>query len=137
MKRVLGFISVAGIYLLSASSALAVPGVAFSIAPGTGYETKTVDLSNIPSFIFSLLLVIGVVIAIAFLIYGGIKWALSGGDKAAVDAARKHIVAAIIGLVIIVTAFVIVGFVFQIIGIGNPLTKGFCIPTLTSPTCGL
>jgi len=134
MKKGLGFISAIGFYLLSAGSALAVaPGTLFSITPGTGYSTADVQLSNIPSFIFTLLLLVGVVISVAFLIYGGIKWVLSGGDKAAVDAARKHIVAAIIGLVIIITAFIIVGFVFQLIGVTDPTKGSFCIPTLTGP----
>lgn len=135
MKRALGFIPAAGAYLLSAGSALAVPGTSFSILPGTGYASTAIDLSKVPGFIFTLLLLVGVVIAVAFLIYGGIKWVLSGGDKAAVDAARKHIVAAIIGLVIIVLAFVIVSFVFQLLGVPNPLNGNFCIPTLTAPNC--
>jgi lysylphosphatidylglycerol synthetase-like protein (DUF2156 family) len=135
MKRTLAFISATGAYLISAGSALAFPGDAFSITPGTGYASAAIDLSKVPGFIFTLLLLVGVVIAVAFLIYGGIKWVLSGGDKAAVDAARKHIVAAIIGLVIVVLAFVIVSFVFQLLGVGNPLTGNFCIPTLAKPNC--
>ncbi len=128
MKKGLGFISATGIYLLTAGSAFA---QSFTISPGTGYAAAgSIKLENIPGFIVTLLLAVGVVVALAFLIYGGIKWILSGGDKAAVDAARKHIVAAIVGLVIVVTAFVILSFVFQLIGIGNPLTGSFCIPTL-------
>src|ERR1700690_2837108 len=120
MRKGLGFISATGVYLLAAGNALA---QTFTINPGTGYAAVgSISLANIPGFIITLLLAVGVVIALAFLIYGGIKWILSGGDKAAVDAARKHIVAAIIGLVIVVTAFVILGFVFQLIGITNPLT---------------
>ncbi len=134
MKKALGFISAASFYLLAASNAFA--QITVTIAPGTGYApTTSVNLGNIPSFILSLLLIVGVLVAVAFLIYGGIKWILSGGDKAAVDAARKHIVAAIIGLVIVVTAFVIINIVFQLIGISNPLTGKFCIPSLTNPTC--
>ncbi len=135
MKKGLGFISATGIYLLSAANAFAIPET-FTISPGTGYAAAgSIPLGNIPGFIITLLLAVGVVIALAFLIYGGIKWILSGGDKAAVDAARKHIVAAIIGLVIVVTAFVILSFVFQLIGIGNPLSGNFCIPSLTKPNC--
>jgi lysylphosphatidylglycerol synthetase-like protein (DUF2156 family) len=136
MKRTIAFISATGAYLLSVGGVFAAsPGTSFSITPGTGYATTGIELSSIPGFIFTLLLLVGVVIAVAFLIYGGIKWVLSGGDKAAVDAARKHIVAAIIGLVIIVLAFVIVSFVFQLLGVGNPLTGNFCIPTLMKPNC--
>jgi len=62
-------------------------------------------------------------VAVAFLIYGGIKWILSGGDKQAVESARNHIVAAIVGLVIVAGAFVIIGVVFKLLGQTNPITN--------------
>ncbi len=80
-------------------------------------------LTAIPQFIIQLLFVVGVIIAVAFLIYGGIKWVMSGGDKAGVEAARNHIVAAIVGLVIIAAAFVIIGIVFQLLGKTNPINN--------------
>ena len=39
------------------------------------------------------------------LIMGGIEWITSGGDKAKYEAARKRITAAIVGLVLIATAW--------------------------------
>lgn len=94
------------------------------------------SLENIPQFIIQLIFVIGIIIAIVFLIYGGIKWVLSGGDKTAVEAARNHIVAAIVGLVIIAGSFVIFSLVFQLLGAQNPiLGRALCIPTLKDPFC--
>lgn len=94
------------------------------------------SLENIPQFIIQLIFVIGILIAIVFLIYGGIKWVLSGGDKTAVEAARNHIVAAIVGLVIIAGSFVIFSLVFQLLGAQNPiLGRALCIPTLKDPFC--
>lgn len=94
------------------------------------------SLENIPQFIIQLIFVIGIVIAIVFLIYGGIKWVLSGGDKAGVEAARNHIVAAIVGLVIIGASFLIFSLVFQLLGAQNPiLGRALCIPTLKDPFC--
>ncbi len=107
---------------------------AISLTPPQG-AIQSVDISKIPQFIITLLFVIGIIIALAFLIYGGIKWIISGGDKAAVDAARKHIVAAIIGLVIVVTAFVILNFVFQILFGSTFNLNHLCIPSLSNPTC--
>lgn len=104
------------------------------ITPPPG-SIGNVPVENIPQFIITLLFVIGMVIAVAFLIYGGIRWVLSGGDKAKVEAARGHIVASIIGLVIIAAAFLIFSLVFQILGVRNPLTGGLCIPTLQDPFC--
>lgn len=104
------------------------------ITPPPG-SVGNVPIENIPQFIITLLFVIGIVIAVAFLIFGGIRWILSGGDKTRVDTARGHIVASIIGLVIIATSFLIFSLVFQILGVRNPLTGGLCIPTLQNPFC--
>ena len=90
---------------------------------------------SIPGFIkavINLLFVVAAVIAIVFLIYGGIRWILSGGDKAGVEAARNTIIAAIIGLVIVVLSYFILSVVFQFLGI--PLFTNFNIPTLTDPS---
>lgn len=52
-----------------------------------------------------------ILIALAFLIYGGIKWVTSGGDKTGVEEARNHVVAAIVGLVIIFLSYLIINLV--------------------------
>ncbi len=137
MKRSLGIITGFGFYLANLTSAYAVGGIGETVPLQTPTGSiGNIPLQNIPQFIITLLFIIGVLVAVAFLIYGGIKWILSGGDKAAVDAARKHIVAAIIGLVIVAGAFFILNVVFTVLGVSNPLSGGkFCIPSLTSPTC--
>ena len=62
-------------------------------------------------------LIIAAVIALAFLIWGGIKWITSGGDKAKVEAARSTIIAAIIGLIIAFLAFFILNLVLGLFGL--------------------
>lgn len=132
MRKIIGFIP-GLIALLNASVAFA-QGSNIAISPPQG-SIGDVDISKIPQFIVGLLFVVGVVIAIAFLIYGGIKWILSGGDKQAVESARNHIVAAIVGLIIVVGAFVILNLVIRIIT-GQPFDlNNLCIPSLTNPTC--
>lgn len=64
-------------------------------------------LGQIVTFAF----IVAIVIALAFLIYGGIKWTVSGGDKTALDEARNHIVAAIVGLVIVFLVYFILNLV--------------------------
>lgn len=73
------------------------------------------------------ILIIAVIIALFFLIYGGIKWILSGGDKTAVEAARQHIVAAIVGLCITLLAFFILNVIMGLFGL--TLTE-FKLPTV-------
>lgn len=65
----------------------------------------------------TIILVVAAVIALFFLIWGGIKWILSGGDKGKVEAARGTIIAAIVGLIIAFLAFFILNIVLGIFGL--------------------
>ena len=67
--------------------------------------------------IFNIIFIVVVILALAFLVYGGIKWITSGGDKAGVESARNMIVAALVGLVIAFLAYFIVGIIFQLFGL--------------------
>lgn len=78
---------------------------------------SNLDFSKVIQTIISLLLIAAVVIALIFLIYGGIKWVISGGDKTAVEGARNHIVGAIVGLAIALAAFFIIKIIGEIFGI--------------------
>lgn len=72
--------------------------------------------------------VIAIVIALAFLIWGGVKWITSGGEKTGVEEARNHVVAAVIGLIIVFLSFFILNLiVYFFTGVG--LTQ-ITIPTL-------
>lgn len=78
--------------------------------------------------IVTILLIAAVLIALFFLIWGGIRWITSGGDKGKVEEARKHIVAAIIGLIVAFLAYFILQLVLGFFGLSiNELT----LPTIT------
>lgn len=79
------------------------------------------------STLVTLAFIVATLIALAFLIFGGIKWITSGGDKAGVESARNMIVAALIGLVITFLSFLIINFLFTFFGLGS-------ISDLTLPT---
>lgn len=93
---------------------------------------KDVEPQNVVKFIINALILIGVIASLIFLIYGGIRWIISGGDKTAVDTARQHVVSAIIGLVIIVLSFVIINFVLFFLT-GRGLTSDLPLPSLRTP----
>lgn len=132
MRKTLGFFASSISYFLLTGSVFAQPKV--DIVPPIGSATS-ISVEKIPQFVVSILFVIGIVVAIAFFIYGGIKWILSGGDKTAVESARNHIVAAVVGLVIIIAAFFILSTVIQLIT-GQPFNlQHLCIPSLANPTC--
>lgn len=103
-----------------------------SAASGGGLNFNLLcDARLNPGFIGSvitLIFVIATLIALAFLIFGGIQWILSGGDKTKVEAARGTIVAALVGLVIVFLAFFIINFLLTIFGLNNLFN--ITIPTL-------
>ncbi|HSX40230.1 MAG TPA: hypothetical protein VLF68_01315 [Candidatus Saccharimonadales bacterium] len=80
--------------------------------------------------VISILFIIAVVIALFFLIVGGIKWITSGGDKAKVESARNTIVAAVVGLIIVFAAYFILRIV---VGIFIP---NFDLTNIRIPTIG-
>lgn len=126
LKKFLTTSSAIGAYLYSATLTLAVSNSTYSPPPGT--LNPDIDPTKIPQLGFSLLLYIAGALAIGYLMYGGIKWITSRGDKVAVESARRHIVAAVIGLVVVISAFFILQVVFRILGVQNPLNNG--LPTL-------
>jgi hypothetical protein len=69
------------------------------------------------AIINTLLFVIGAV-AVVMLVYGGIRYTISGGDQASVTAAKNTILYAVIGIIVAVMAYAIVNFVL------TAITKG-------------
>lgn len=56
-------------------------------------------------------------LALAFLILGGIKWITSGGDKHGVENARKTVIFAVIGLVVVFSSFLIINIVGKLFSV--------------------
>lgn len=63
------------------------------------------------------ILIIAAVISLFFLIYGGIKWIMSGGDKAKIGEARAMLTAAIVGLIITFLSYFILSIVLGFFGL--------------------
>ncbi|QQG40748.1 MAG: hypothetical protein HYV37_00245 [Candidatus Levyibacteriota bacterium] len=64
-------------------------------------------ISQLITFAF----VLAIIIALAFLIWGGIKWITSGGDKTGVEEARNHVIAAVVGLIIVFLSYFILNLI--------------------------
>jgi len=65
----------------------------------------------------TIILIIATVIALFFLLWGGLRWIFSGGEKGKVDEARKTIIAALVGLVITFLAYFILTIVLGFFGL--------------------
>lgn len=61
--------------------------------------------------------VIGFLFFFLIMIFGAIQWIMSGGDKAAVEAARSRITNAVIGIVILLSLFALVKALETLFGI--------------------
>jgi hypothetical protein len=77
------------------------------------------NFGGVVGSVLQLVFVISVVFALFYLIYGGFRWLVSTGDKANVSAAREHIVAAVIGLVVIFLAYFILNIILGFFGVGS------------------
>lgn len=134
LKKTAAFVS-SGIAYLS----LALPSFAqVSVDPcpkGQGNGTDfsglcNLDASNIGSVVsgvITVMLIGAAIISLFFLIWGGIRWITSGGDKGKVDSARQTIIASIIGLIIALLAFFIITVV---LGLFNLSLTNLTLPKL-------
>ncbi|NMC35872.1 hypothetical protein GYA49_02390 [Candidatus Beckwithbacteria bacterium] len=71
-------------------------------------------------------IILAAILTFAFLIWGGIQWITSGGDKAAYEAARGRITAALVGLAIVAAAWAVMKLVGYFFGVN---VFDFEIPT--------
>ena len=131
MKKLLGA-AASGITYLS----LALPALAqnddvldASVIEGTDQIiSPDTPIGAIVSFVVAFIIVIAFLAALFYIVIGAFQWITSGGDKEKVASARNHIVAAVIGLVVIALSFVIINVVIQALGLGD--LANLQIPTL-------
>ena len=131
MKKYISALSATGFYLLFAQSAFA-QGIINACPGGTSGFSGLCAFSfsgTLISSIINILFIVAIIIALIYLIWGGIKWIMSGGDKAALQQAREHVIAAIIGLVVVFLAYFIVTFVLNLFGLG--VGYNWTLPSLT------
>ncbi len=78
------------------------------------------NLSGAIPNILNILLFVAFIAALIFLIYGGIRWILSGGDKEGTGKAKGTVTAALIGLAIVLSSWLLINIVMSLFGIVNP-----------------
>lgn len=75
------------------------------------------DFGEMISNVLNIVLVIGVIAVLIYLIWGGLEWITSGGDKGKTESARNKITAAVIGLIILISAWAIFEFIQRLLGV--------------------
>jgi hypothetical protein len=89
-----------------------------SLAPSEGFASlNDVSFASFVRAAIVLVLVVAAIIFFFMLVFGGVKWITSGGDKGQTEAARNQITAALIGLVIVFSAWAILQIVGAFFGI--------------------
>jgi len=71
---------------------------------------------DIIQLIINLLFVFGIVVTLISVIYSGIQWIISTGEKQKLQNARNRLIYSLVGLIIILMAFLIINFIFTLIG---------------------
>lgn len=77
----------------------------------------TLEPANLISSLIKLALIIAAVVFFFWLVLGGIKWIMSGGDKTKTEEARSQITAALVGLVIVFSAWAIAQLINALFGV--------------------
>lgn len=77
------------------------------------------DVGSLINKALNFVMVLGALLVFMYLIWGGIEWITSGGDKTKTESARNKITAAVLGLVILAASWAILGLVLKFLGAGD------------------
>lgn len=84
---------------------------------GSLQGVNNLSIGGMVSGFLSLILIVAGLAFFFILVVGGIKWIVSGGDKAHTEGARNQITAALVGLVIVFSAWAIAKLIDSFFGI--------------------
>lgn len=99
-KRIKSMAVTAAALAVSSKSALAM----------TAIDTPDAFFTDVGALInkaLNFVLIIGALLVFMYLIWGGIEWITSGGDKGKTESARNKITAAIVGLIVLASAWAV------------------------------
>ncbi len=130
MRKLIATLSVAASYLYTSSLAFAESANQNLNINATGLPGYT-DFSKFMNAALRLAFIVAIIGVLVMLIWGGVSWVISGGEKEAVGEARKRIVNALIGLAILAVAFAIANFAASFLGIKDIFN--FIIPNPDNP----
>ena len=90
-----------------------------SCSQGEGQSADLFGSEGIFQKITNILLFLIGAISVIMLIYGGIRYTISGGDSGQVTSAKNTIMYAVIGIIVALLAYAIVNFVISNLGVGG------------------
>src|SRR3990170_6221940 len=84
---------------------------------GLATNVQNITAAGLVSVVIRVILLVAFVIAFIFLLIGGLRWIIAGGDKAAAESARGTLTAAVIGLIIVLSAWALMFFIEKVFGV--------------------
>ena len=111
-KTLISLAASTGALLMSAGVASA------AIDVGEVQATKgfAANLGSVLSSLLSFVMALAALIVFVYLIWGGIQWITSGGDKSKTEEARNKITAAVIGLIVLAASYAILQIGLRLLG---------------------
>ncbi|OGJ16778.1 MAG: hypothetical protein A2632_01915 [Candidatus Pacebacteria bacterium RIFCSPHIGHO2_01_FULL_46_16] len=106
----------------------------FSTNSATGMTAFT-NLELLISHMFGVLTVFGGLFFIVTFLIAGINWVTAGGDKGKIEKARGSMVQGVLGLVVVVAAYAIIGVIGSVVGLNllNPAESLTALVTKIKP----
>jgi hypothetical protein len=86
--------------------------------PGTAnLNSADAGFGKLLSGLLSFVMVIAAIMLLIYLVWGGIEWITSGGDKAKTESARNKITQGIIGMIVLGSTLAVFGLVQSFLGL--------------------
>ena len=87
-----------------------------NVDPGQGFAT---DFGQLINGVLSFVMVLAALLVFLYLIWGGIEWITSGGDKGKTETARNKITSAVIGLIVVAASYAILTLALNFLGFSD------------------
>jgi len=108
-------------FLMTVQGAIAQVSIGEDVVAPTGFASNFGSLINA---VLSFVMVIAALLVFLYLIWGGIEWITSGGDKGKTESARNKITSAVVGLIILAASYAILLIILNFLGFSD-LTNVF------------
>jgi len=82
-------------------------------------SSGTAGFGKLISQLLNAVVIIGALMLFIYLLWGGIEWITSGGDKGKTESARNKITSAIVGLIVLAASWAILGLILRFLNAGD------------------
>jgi len=115
-------------YMIQANSGLTNPAIEKQSSPTTADRAQSGGLfTEYFVFFWNTLITVGALSTLLYFVWGALDWVTSAGDKSKLESARGKMINAFLGMLILGSSFIIVGFVGTLLNI-NLLQPVFLTP---------